>query len=230
LKVQLHLTDQGKPVFHADKPVAREPHPPHHGIRGWLERKANRLKESWEHADHGATGKARALWDQLHRRIPHDETTLIRLRSAASIEIEHPITLSSDEARASWGAYLTRCRRRHLPWLIINALISPVSVLLAPIPGPNLLGYWFAYRAVRDLLALLGVRHAQSGQVATTYHPVEVFETIAGASPTDSGDGSWNSTTGSVAFARLSATDGRHETVEPHSVPTFSLAANRPGD
>lgn len=230
MKVHLHLTDEGKPEFRAEKASFRDAQPPQNGFRGWLDRKATNFKEKWAHADHGATGKARALWDWLHRRIPTDETTLIRLRKASSIEIHYPITLSSEEARSLWVAYLARCRRRHLPWLFVNTLLSPVSVLLAPVPGPNLIGYWFAYRAVRDLLALRGVRLAQQeGRVVTTYHATEIFETYAGAGPLDLMGSSWHSKTGSVAFVAL-ASGGSVSRLDPRQRRSFSLAANRPGD
>lgn len=34
----------------------------------------------------------------------------------------------------------------HLRWLIVDALLLPVSVLLVPLPGPNLVGYYLIYR------------------------------------------------------------------------------------
>lgn len=202
MKVHLHLTDAGKPVFHAERLTVREVHPPHHGIRGWLERTARRLKEGWTHAEHGAVGKAREFWERLHRRMPFDESMLIHLRSASSIEVLHPVAMPSEEAQVLWNGYLTRCWRRHLPWLFVNILIAPISILLAPIPGPNLIGYWFVYRAVRDLLVLLGIRHAQNAQVVTTYHPTDSFEAYAGAQPSE---GTWppGSHTGGVTFAGL---------------------------
>jgi hypothetical protein len=208
VKVHLHLTDGGKPVFHAEKPAVREVQPHHHGFRGWIERKAKSLKEAWSHADHGAAGKVRALWDKLQRRMPADESTLIHLRAASAIEIHHPAAMSSEEARSHWVDYLARCRRRHLPWLWFNALLSPVTLLLAPLPGPNLIGYWFAYRAVRDILALMGVRHARNSQVVTTFHATNVFSTYAGAGPiVGAAESSWHSESGSggVAFAALAA-------------------------
>lgn len=179
MKIQLHLTDEGKAVFHAEKAVVRENHPPHHGFRGWIERKAQSLKTAWSHADRGPAGKVRAFWDYLHSRMPDDESMLARLRTASTIEVYHPAELPSEEAQSLWVGYMARCRRRHLPWLGFNVLISPLSLVLAPLPGPNLIGYWFAYRAVKDALALLGLRHARNPRITTTYHPIEALA-IAG--------------------------------------------------
>ena len=122
------------------------------------------------------------------------------MRKASEIEIYHPTTMSSEEAQTLWVDYMARCRRRHLPWLVVNALLSPISLLLAPIPGPNLIGYWFAYRAVKDLLALLGLRHAQDSQVATTFRPREV---LAIAGPT--GEHTRLTETNATSFAALAA-------------------------
>jgi len=173
VKVYLLIAEDGTPAFHFRAPRVdrRDDATVHGGLRGWLERKSKSLKASWEHADHGVTARVKHVWEWLHRRMPADEAALARLRSAATIEVHHPATLSCDEARALWMAYLASRRRRHLPWLGVNTLVSPLSVVLAPLPGPNVVGYWFVYRAVRDLLAFLGLRHALGTHVETTFHP-----------------------------------------------------------
>jgi hypothetical protein len=53
--------------------------------------------------------------------------------------------------------------------LVGNILILPLSVLLAPLPGPNIIGYWFLYRAVCHVLALLGIRKARAGTAPETF-------------------------------------------------------------
>jgi len=58
----------------------------------------------------------------------------------------------------------------------VNTVISPVTLILTPIPGPNLLGYWIAYRAFCHLLAVLGARGAEELIDSTTLNP-EVYWT-----------------------------------------------------
>ncbi|WP_406695248.1 hypothetical protein V5E97_29855 [Singulisphaera sp. Ch08] len=174
MKIQLHLTAEGKAVFSTEKPPGRKRRPPHQGFRGWIERKAQNLKTAWSKADRGPVGKVHAFWDYLQSRMPADESMLAHLSTASTIEIYHPAALSDEEAQALWAVYRTRCLKRHLPWLGVNVLISPISLLLAPLPGPNLIGYWFAYRAVKDARALLGLRHARDPRITTTYHLIEV--------------------------------------------------------
>ncbi len=50
--------------------------------------------------------------------------------------------------------------------------VAPLTVLLAPLPGPNLIGYWFAYRAVHHGLILHG-RHCKAlrGRIETRLCP-----------------------------------------------------------
>ena len=72
--------------------------------------------------------------------------------------------------------YLVDRQRRHMIRLAINLLVSPLSVLLTPIPGPNVIGYWFVYRAICHALALIGVRRAKQGGLMTILHASEVLD------------------------------------------------------
>jgi hypothetical protein len=225
MKVSLAVTDDGRRLFSAEAPESHDDPVTHHGLRGWVERKAKALKTKWNHADRGVTGKVRHAWEWLNKRVPADEPMLVRLRTAPSIEIHHPSSISSDEARALWSEYLANRRRRHLPWLGVNAVVSPLTVLLAPLPGPNVVGYWFAYRAVRDLLAVLGLRRARSDRVETTFHPTAALdrplgegkEPPAGSSMLQGGVEEIDGRTSRQGIPR----DGQG------NPPAFSLAANR---
>jgi hypothetical protein len=172
VKVYLEQTTDGRPLFrlHGSETEDKSFVTTQGGLRGWLTRKLHALHDGFRDSENTLAQTTRQVWDWLQRRIHPDEPLLIRLRSVQAIEVYHPASLSAQEARASWSEFLTRRQRRHWPWLILNTLIAPLTVLLAPLPGPNLIGYWFAYRAVRDLLAILGARRALSGQVETTFH------------------------------------------------------------
>jgi hypothetical protein len=64
------------------------------------------------------------------------------------------------EALHLWKSYVRSRRRRHLFWLVLNLCIVPPAALAAILPGPNVLGYWFAYRAWMHALAWRGAGHA----------------------------------------------------------------------
>ncbi len=179
VKVDLRLSDDGRRIFqfHPERAEGDDDHPPDHpGLRGWFERKAHRVKDLWQHSDSHLVRGTRRVWDWLQRRVHPDEPMLIRLRSSPTIEVRHPTTLTGDEARAAWNEFLTARSRRYLPWLVVNALLAPATALLAPLPGPNVVFYWFAYRAARDLLALLGLRRARLERVPTKFRPSEALD------------------------------------------------------
>lgn len=137
------------------------------GVRGWAERKYKSLQAVLNESESGIGLRMRRAWEWLQRRTAPDEPLLRSLRSARRIELVHPSSLNEEEARERWECYLSSRSRRHTFWLVVNAAFSPVTVLLAPVPGPNVIGYWFVYRAVCHLLARLGVRNARSEAVTT---------------------------------------------------------------
>ena len=169
MKIYLEQTEDGRRLFRADESDKDEAGPGR--PQGWLSRKAHALTAAFQHSEGRLARTVRRGWSWLQRRMHPDEPLLVRLRSAQAIEIDHPATLPAPEARAAWRAHLSRAQRRHVPWLILNVLVSPLTILLAPLPGPNLVGYWIAYRAVRDWLAVRGARRGLSGRVETTFHP-----------------------------------------------------------
>lgn len=184
--MKIYLLDIGgeRPVFYSEEPevsaadaakVASKG-----GVRGWLERKYRSLQTAVHESEEGVGARVRRMWQWLQRRTAADESLLRRLRVARRIELYHPATMTAEDVRETWAHYLASRRRRHVFWLTINLLIAPVTLVLAPIPGPNLIGYWFAYRAVCHALAVLGVRRAQAADDEMRLHPsVELDNALA---------------------------------------------------
>lgn len=143
------------------------------GLRGWLGRKGEHFKKRWHESRTGLTGKMHQVWDWLHKRTPADEPLLMRLRKADRVEIFHPESLSREEAHALWELYLAQRRQRHLPRLAVNVLITPFTVLLIPLPGPNLVGFWFAYRSIHHFLILYGLSRARKEKLDLSFHPTK---------------------------------------------------------
>ncbi len=176
MKVFLQPTDFEVHVTYAEEPrgTAREDHSPSRpGLRGWVVRKVNRFKTLWHDSRGGLSRRLGHVWDWLQRRMFPDEALLARLRSVDAIQVHHPADLTISEARALWSRYLASRQRRHWPWFVTNALVTPLTVVLMFLPGPNVVGYWFAYRSVHHLLILIGLRRALSERVATSFHPIE---------------------------------------------------------
>jgi hypothetical protein len=171
VKIFMLRTDGVRPVFYVEPGEGVHEAGPGRGVRGWLARKSRALHEALERSESWGGRQLRRGWAWLHQRIAPDETLLRGLRKAEGLTLHHPATLTEAEARAAWEAYLAGRRRHHLLWLAVNGVASPFSVLLAPLPGPNVLGYWFVYRAVCHALAVLGIRRAGGGRLATSPSP-----------------------------------------------------------
>ena len=149
------------------------------------------------------------IWNWLNRRIYPDEVWLIRLRSAAAIEVRHPTTLTAADASGAWAGFLEGRKRRHLAWLVFYAATCPLTLLLVPLPGPNLIGYWCAYRAIRHLMVVLGLFRAGRGRVATIFDPAEALDRPLGI-----GRATWEDLTCEIlGLSRQALTPGARELV-----------------
>jgi hypothetical protein len=183
VKIYLLLTDDERFFFYSDESEL-EPDL-HAGADGtktaqsalvaWLEAKLVRFKTAWRHGESGLTHWLRRLWDWLHSWCHPDEWMLRQLRSARKIELHHPASQAGDAIHVIWRGYLSRQWNRHVVWLGINATIAPFTVLIAPLPGPNVIGYWFAYRAIHHLLVVWGIRRVRRGDVVIELRPEEAL-------------------------------------------------------
>jgi hypothetical protein len=122
----------------------------------------------------------------LRRLERPDEPVLRALRSVNAIEVIHPARLSPRQAQRAWRHYLHHQGRWHTFWLGVNLLISPLTILLAILPGPNVIGYWFVYRAVCNGLAMLGARRGLAEKRATRFTPETLLDTSLSGPETES--------------------------------------------
>jgi Mitochondrial K+-H+ exchange-related len=179
VKIYLLLIDHARFFFYSDESEASDDRecnedastPRRSGVRGWFLTRYDRFRSAWQHADSGAMHWMRQSWDWLHTWVHPDEAMLARLWSARRLDLYHPASRGGDEVVAIWNDYLLQQWRRHLVWLILNGVIAPVSVLFAILPGPNLIGYWFAYRAVHHSLVIWGIRRVRRSKIQTELHP-----------------------------------------------------------
>ncbi len=95
---------------------------------------------------------------------------------ARRIKLHHPAARSEADVLDEWQSYLTRQGRRHYFWLGVNALITPFATALFILPGPNVIGIWFAYRTVHHMIVVWGISRAQRNQIPTELHSVESLD------------------------------------------------------
>jgi Mitochondrial K+-H+ exchange-related len=176
--------------------------PPRSGIRKWIHARFERFTAAWQHAGSGALYWMRQVWDWLHKLVRPDEAMLARLWSARRIKLHHPAARSEADVSANWRNYLDRQRGRHLFWLVFNGVLAPPSVILAFLPGPNVIGFWLAYRAVHHGLVVWGITRARRNLVPIELHALESLD-----APIEH-DGEGN--------ARHAALPGGSEQIEEH--------------
>jgi hypothetical protein len=149
---------------------------PRSGARKWVHDRIAKFKAAWQDAGSGALYWMRKAWDWLQTLVRPDETMLAQLRSARRIELHHPAARSKDEVLTNWRNYLTGQWRRHFFWMGFNGVIAPISVILAILPGPNLIGYWFAYRAIHHVIVVWGISRVQRNVIPTELHSFESLD------------------------------------------------------
>ena len=126
----------------------------------------------------------RRAWDWLHTLVRPDEAMLARLRRLARIKLHHPAARSEVDVRASWRNYLARQWRRHFFWLVFNAVIAPAAALLSILPGPNVIGFWFAYRAIHHGIVVWGITRARRNLIPIELHPVAIARSCRSSTTT----------------------------------------------
>lgn len=92
-----------------------------------------------------------------------EQRLLWRLRREAGVTLAHPEDMRFEQVRTIVDAELRRDRDRHRTGLVIFTVAFVLSGLVAVVPGPNLVAYFFAFRAVGHYLSLRGALHGLRG-------------------------------------------------------------------
>jgi hypothetical protein len=87
-----------------------------------------------------------------------EQRVLWQLGGERNVVAVVPDDLDPDAALAILHGMLARDASRHGRWLIVNAIAFVLSGVLTPIPGPNLVAYYFAFRVVGHYLSRRGAR------------------------------------------------------------------------
>ena len=98
-----------------------------------------------------------------------EQRLLWLLRKETGAHLFYPHDLDKDVAMAIVRSQLGRDFDKHRFWMIVDTLGFIASGLLALVPGPNLLAYYFAFRMVGHYFSLRGARQ---GLRFITWHVV----------------------------------------------------------
>ena len=89
-----------------------------------------------------------------------EQRTLWSLRHFTAATLVHPSDLTGAPAAGVRDRLLTHARKHHGKWLVIDAALFAASGVFMLVPGPNVLAYYFAFRAVGHYLSWRGAQHA----------------------------------------------------------------------
>jgi hypothetical protein len=120
-------------------------------------RRASRPPEEHEEPT-GIIGriKARSLaW--LADRIA-EQRLLWHLRHQTEVMLHHPPDMAEAECMKIARTSLQRDGDRHRNWLAIDSVLLILAGALVLVPGPNVIGYYFAFRVVGHYLSWRGAR------------------------------------------------------------------------
>ncbi|MDP1572542.1 MAG: hypothetical protein Q8L86_21290 [Vicinamibacterales bacterium] len=87
-----------------------------------------------------------------------EQRLLWHLRRTASVDVQAPSDLDPAQAARIIREGLQRDADRHLRWLAVHAVGLAFAIVLIPIPGPNLIGYYFTFTVVSHFLSMRGAR------------------------------------------------------------------------
>lgn len=85
-----------------------------------------------------------------------EQRLLWNLRRQTTVRASHPSDMSFEQVLTLIRRMLQRDYERHRRWLVVDSLGLTVSAILMPVPGPNILAYYFAFRVVGHWLSMRG--------------------------------------------------------------------------
>jgi hypothetical protein len=109
-----------------------------------------------------------------------EQRLLWRLRRQQEVIAVVPEDLPEENARAAIRHNLRADLVRHRRWLVLDGLGFVVSGLVAVLPGPNLIAYYFAFRVVGHCYSVLGARNGL-GRVTWRVQPSRTLADLRGA-------------------------------------------------
>ena len=99
-----------------------------------------------------------------------EQRLLWNLRRERTVAAFHPQDLTFEQTLTLIYRMLQRDYERHRIWLVVDTLLLVGSIALILLPGPNIIGYYFAFRVVGHFLSYRGARQGLNA-VSWTYEP-----------------------------------------------------------
>jgi hypothetical protein len=142
-----------------------EPGPPPTGVIGKLRHRFSVMLHAAEERQRQGTPsiEAEGLLARAQDRIIAwvaeriaEQRLLWNLRKQTTVRAAHPSDMSFEQVMTLVRGMLRRDYERHRRWLVIDSLGLIASAVLMPVPGPNIIAYYFAFRVVGHWLSMRG--------------------------------------------------------------------------
>ena len=120
---------------------------------------------------------------QLEDKIDPVERILKAMAGASSFVVHHGKLYAEGDAPSEFERILKRQRRKHIFWFSIDLIVSPIGVLLTPIPGPNLFFYYPFLRLLSHYRAICGTAsglHSKNIEFKSLPEPSGVEDNLPG--------------------------------------------------
>ncbi|HXT70642.1 MAG TPA: hypothetical protein VN700_12850 [Vicinamibacterales bacterium] len=141
--------------------------------RGWIGRQMSRFRAMLAEAEaerrrteRGETVKSSGLWKWILRKIAEtiaEQRLLWHLRGETAVDLRYPPDLGADGALKEVREEFARDSAKHLRWLVIDGLLVAITgPLFFFVPGPNVISWYFTFRAVAHFLSWRGARKGRS--------------------------------------------------------------------
>lgn len=185
MKVCLIPLKGAKFELYGEPPEENEAPPAAHDswYRRWSHRASERWAELVESAGRGEAVGRFARWrDAVVCHLAEtlaEQRTLWALRREPNATLLYPAMLEAAAARRALQQALGASRRHHAIWLTVDLLLLLGSAVLAPIPGPNAIAYYLAFRVVGHLQSWRGA-HRGLTKTSWTLRPDDDLAELAG--------------------------------------------------
>ena len=145
--------------------------------KGWFDRFKASFRRAVDEAEKAEAGEIDdADRGRLRRFITRklaeavaEQRLLWRIRHETDVCLLHPETVTAERALSLARAECEADYGRHRRWFWINSgLVAVTGPLLFFVPGPNLVSWYFTFRAVGHFLSMRGARRAVHDVVWTS--------------------------------------------------------------
>ena len=151
-------------------------------IRRWMHHAQLRWRDWVDIARRGDSQGRLARWRDA--TVCHlaesmaEQRTLWALRKAEGATLRYPSSLSNDAARNGLDKVLAESRKHHGLWLAFDTILFIASGILFFVPGPNLVAYYLAFRAISHGQSYLGASRGMT-RVNWTLIPDDMLAELA---------------------------------------------------